>query len=449
MAIELVQKRAKNRTAKRPDTREISLLSIYNRYSTYPSHGLTPERLTAIFKEADQGDIYRQSELQQEMLEKDNALFGMYNARKLGVLKYENEIIAVSQDALAIKQADYVREVIDNIKNWRGVLTDLLDAVPKAVSVSQIMWAVEGNDIWIDRVEQADLKNFRFGKGSDILSDLSQIRRLTDDNRVDGYELEPNKWIVAIIKARSGHPSRSSLLRTNAWMYLFKNFDIKAWIQFAEIYGLPMRIGKYPANQADNEKFINDLEAAVRNLGRDASAIIPDTAMIEFVEEAQKAATASLHNELAEFCNKENSLAVLGHTGAAISTPGKLGGEGEAMEAKLDLIQADGLAMDYVISDQLIRPLIDFKFGPQDKYPYYKTLIKPPADRKALVEIYDGAINKVGIPVAAQDVYDALGIRQPEEGEEIIMPRPQQPGPYAASAFSHVIAGDGKKKLQS
>jgi phage gp29-like protein len=449
MAIELAQKRPrKNRQASRPDTREISTVSIYNRYSTYPSHGLTPERLTSIFKEADQGDIYRQSELQQEMLEKDNALFGMYNARKLGVLKYESEILAISDDAAAIKHADYVREVIDNIKNWRGTLGDILDAVAKAISVNQIMWQIEGGDVWIDRIEHADLKNFRFGKGSDYLSDLNVIRRLTDGNRIDGVELEINKWIVAIMKARSGHPSRGSLLRTNAWMYLFKNFDVKAWIQFAEIYGLPIRIGKYPAMEKDNETFLSDLESALRNLGQDASAIIPDTAAIEFVEAAQKAATSSLHGELADFCNKENSLAILGHSGAAMSTPGQLGNASEAMEAKIDLIQADGLALDYIISDQLIRPLIDFKFGTQDKYPYFKTLIKPPVDKVALVNVYDGAINRIGLPVASQDVYDALGIRQPEEGEEILMPRPQQINPFAASAFSHVIAGDGKKKLQ-
>lgn len=59
----------------RPETRELAVARIQDKYSDYPSNGLTPTRLAAIFREADTGDIMRQMELFEEMEEHDPHLF--------------------------------------------------------------------------------------------------------------------------------------------------------------------------------------------------------------------------------------------------------------------------------------------------------------------------------------------------------------------------------------
>ncbi|TAK51454.1 MAG: DUF935 family protein [Bacteroidetes bacterium] len=447
--IELVESKKKRKRATKPDTNIISTVSLFNKYSTYPSAGLTPERLAALLKEADQGDIYRQMELFEEMLEKDLSLFALFEKRKLEVTKCSYQVLTSSKDARHIKHAGYVADVFNRTKNWRKTLEDILDAVPKGLSVLQILWNTDGGHVGIDEIEWVHQKNFRFGKASDVNSDLKEIRRLTDGNLVDGVELEPYKWVTAIIQARSGHPARTSILRTCTWMYLFKNFDVKSWIQFAEIFWQPLRLGKY--KQGTPEEEIAKLEAALRNLGNDASGVIPDSMMIEFVEQAQKAATAAVHEQLAEFCNKEMSKVVLGHTGAADATPGKLGGDDIAGDSLFALATSDALAVDYTISDQIIRPLVEFEFGPQEVYPYYQTTIKPPKDMVKTIQVLDGAINQVGVPVGKNYVYEELGIPLPEEGEEVIMPRPQyvpqQPLAFHSPLHS-VIAGGGKKKVR-
>ena len=48
---------------RRPETREIAVAQVTDKYSEYPSNGLTPVRLAEIFKEADAGDVLRQMEL--------------------------------------------------------------------------------------------------------------------------------------------------------------------------------------------------------------------------------------------------------------------------------------------------------------------------------------------------------------------------------------------------
>lgn len=46
-----------------PELGRVAVAPIYSKFSGYPSHGLTPKRLAAIFREADEGDTYRQMEL--------------------------------------------------------------------------------------------------------------------------------------------------------------------------------------------------------------------------------------------------------------------------------------------------------------------------------------------------------------------------------------------------
>ena len=69
----------------RPIVEEIAVQSIRDRYSTYPSFGLTPEKLAMILREADQGDVFRQAELFEEMEEKDCHLASVLATRKLAV----------------------------------------------------------------------------------------------------------------------------------------------------------------------------------------------------------------------------------------------------------------------------------------------------------------------------------------------------------------------------
>ena len=66
----------------RPETREVAVSQVTDKYSEYPSDGLTPVRLAEIFKEADAGDVLRQAELFEEMEEKDPHLFSQLQTRK-------------------------------------------------------------------------------------------------------------------------------------------------------------------------------------------------------------------------------------------------------------------------------------------------------------------------------------------------------------------------------
>jgi phage gp29-like protein len=72
-------------------------------------------------------------------------------------------------------------------------------------------------------------------------------------------------------------------------MYLFKNYDLKDWVSFAEVFGLPLRLGKYQPGASDEDK--TALMQALIQIGADAAGIIPDGTSIEFITTEKTSST--------------------------------------------------------------------------------------------------------------------------------------------------------------
>ena len=446
-----------------PITDRIALVSILDRYSTYPSKGLTPERLASLLREADGGDIYRQMELFEEMLEKDGHLESLFQARRLAVSRRNYNIIATSEDQADVDIADAVGDMIKKIKGWKNAVNDILDCVPKAFSVNELLWIPKGDQYGLERLRWIHQKKFRFGKISDLDSDPEELRLVVDPRHVesfrgfvpdselsraatDGISLEADprlrqKFIVAYCKARSGDPSRTSLLRTLTYLFLFKNYDVKWWISFAEIQ-LGYRIGKYDASQPEQKAL---LEKAIAGLATDAAAVITKESEIEFKEMLQKAQSHQVYGDLKNWANSEMSEVVLGHTGTTTGTPGKLGQEDMAKEVKQELVEADAQVVDEAITDDIIRPYVDNRFGIQDEYPYYQTDLSQSLDLLKEAQT-DRQLQALGYPITKKYVREKYGrpLPNPKDKDDEILTPISSPSPFLQAK---TVIADSKKKL--
>jgi phage gp29-like protein len=397
---------------KRPLLSEIGTGTVRDAYSTYPSHGLTPGRLAAILKEADQGDVLRQAELFEEMEEKDAHLGSVLQTRKQAVAGLQWEVDASSSNKEDEEVAAFVKDALRRIENLEQSLLDLMDAVGKGFSISEIMWDIEGNHVVARELRWRHQKRFTFYSKDGV---LDSPRLLTDDESVYGEELHPGKFIIHRYMGRSGIAPRAGILRPCAYMYLFKNYTLKDWVTFNERFAMPIRVGKYNVGASESDR--RALRNAVFNLGSDAAAVISDSTVIDFVEAAGKGVSADIYEKLAEFCNRSMSKAVLGHTGSAESTPGRLGAEHEAREVRRDLMEADARALSRTITMQLVRPLVLFNFGPDTSVPTFGLRHEAEEDLKALAETYR-TIAGMGIDIPAGFIYERFGIPAPETKED-------------------------------
>ena len=114
------------------------------------------------------------------------------------------------------------------------------------------------------------------------------------------------------------------------------------------------------------------------------------------------------------------SKAVLGHTGSTDSTPGKLGSDNNAEFVRQDIRAADAKSLANAIRWQLIKPLVDFNFGPQEKYPDFKFKIEPPKDLKTEAEKDKIVIVDMGLPVDKKYLYGKYNIPEPSEKADLL-----------------------------
>jgi len=405
---------------KKPETREIAVTTIRDRWSSYPSQGLTPQTLATIFKEADAGNVYRQAELFEEMEEKDTHLFSQLQTRKNAVLGLEYEILPYSESSEDKKVRDFITDVISSIQEFDNAQLDLLDAIGKGFALSEIKWDVQGKQAvitgltWIHQKRALFYSDYAKGFWE---KDFEMPRIITESEQVKGEEMPPFKLIYHKYKARSGYDTRAGILRTCAWMYLFKNYAIKDWVAFAEVFGMPLRLGKYDtgANKEDKDALV----AAIQSLGSDAAGIISKNTEIEFIETVKAAAKENIYKALADFTNKEMSKAILGQTATTEGTPGKLGNEKAQDLVRHDLVKADNESLSKTYRSQLIRPLVGYNFGWDTPLPWFKFHFEPPEDLKMLSEVYKN-LHGINQPISADHVSERFKIPMPKKGETVL-----------------------------
>lgn len=426
------------KTTKRPERREVSVVEIRDRWSQYPSDGLTPVKLAQILKEADQGDVYRQSELFEEMEEKDTHLSAELLKRKNGVNSLDFDVIPfeegsrisahrktkkVEQD----KVTDFCRDVIFSMPSFEDALFDLLDAIGKGFSCSWIKWDIAGGKAVISGLEWIHQKRLTF-------ADSLTPKLMTDDNPM-GEEIGPFQAVYHRHKARSGYDTRAGMIRVCAWMYLFKNYAIKDWVAFAEVFGMPIRVGKYDTGASKDDK--EALISAIQSLGSDAAGIISKGTEIEFIEAMKGSSKENIYKTLGDFCNREISKAIIGATLTTdVGETGSYAASKTHNEVRIDLIKSDCWSLANTLRNQILRPLVGYNFGWETPVPWFKFFLEEPEDLKTLMEVYKGA-SEIGQPIAAEHVSERFGIALPEEGQTILQPAANVPSAMKGANLAH------------
>ena len=203
-------------------------------------------------------------------------------------------------------------------------------------------------------------------------------------------------------------------------MYLFKNYDLKDWVAFAEVYGLPLRLGKYAAGASESDK--TALMQALVQIGADAAGIIPDGTSIDFIN-TEKSSSIDLYERLARYCDEQISKAVLGQTLTSDSGGGSYAQSKTHNEVRHDLTVADCKALAATLRRDLIRPLCLYNFGEDKRIPYLRFDCEESEDLEQTANILGTLIERVGLKVPTSFIYKKFSIPEPEGGEEIAQPR--------------------------
>lgn len=387
---------------------------LHREFSNHPSRGLTPARLAQIMQEAEQGSLLAQAELFMDMEEKDAHIAAELSKRKMAVKKLDWKLDP-PRDATATekKNTKILEDLIRDGLDVGAIRVNMLDGIGHGYSCIELGWGRNAQGLWVpNQVEHRPPTWFT------CPPDDRNTLHLRDASSLYGVPLQPFGWIVHIHRARSGYLARMGLHRVLAWPYLYKNYSVRDMAEFLEIYGLPIRVGKYAPTASVEEK--RDLLRTVLSIGHNAAGIIPDTMQLE-LQQVAGAGNADSFKVMIDWCEASESKAILG--GTLTSSTGANGNRslGEVHnEVRLDIRDDDATQLDQTLSSHLVYPIamLNGLFA-DNRCPSWVSDIQEPDDLKLFSEALP-ALAAAGAKIPVRYVNLKLKIPEPEEGEEIL-----------------------------
>ena len=315
--------------------------------------------------------------------------------------------------------------------NRDAIVADFRAAVEKAIAdgttleafrnefdaiVAKHGWDYNGGRDWRSRVIYETNLNTSYAAGR---YEQLQAAPYWQDG-VLGEPLRPFGWITHVHKAKSGYLERAALFRQLVWTYLFKNYSVGDLAEFLEIYGIPLRVGKYHSGASEAEK--TTLLRALSSIGRNAAGIVPESMMLEFHDAADGDPKA--FELMMSWCERNQSKVILGATltsgadgAASTNALGQIHNEVRKDLRDSDLRQiGTTLTRDLVYAVAALNGLAPE--GPR-RAPVFQLNAQEREDLTAYAEALPRLV-AIGLRPTVKWAHEQLGIPQPEAGEAVL-----------------------------
>lgn len=425
----MAKKKRKHKVDKSPALNELQTdntamsMQLHREFAEHPTKGLTPARLYQILEGAEQGHLKDQSELFEDMEEKDPQIGSDLAKRRLLAAELEWQIVPPDgASRIEKKAADQAAEVFDGIE-VEDLIIELGAGIGHGWANLELPWSRDGD---LRFVEQPILRPHSWFRLHPHDQNCITLRDASDT----GAELWDLGWVRHRHKAKPGYIARSGLCRMLAWPYLFQNYALGDLAQLLEIYGIPARIGEYPRNASDKEKAT--LLRAVTNLGSNAAGIIPEGMRIDFKEAAQ--GKSDMFKVMMDWCEQAKAKVILGGTltsgtgeGTNTNALGNVHERGQA-----SLIRSDSRQYGSTIKRYMLWPMAAFNYGIEDlrRAPQFKLDLGETEDYDRLAKSLPTFVD-MGARIPMWWLHEKTGIPEAAEDDEVLVSRKQRNTPGA------------------
>lgn len=232
----------------------------------------------------------------------------------------------------------------------------------------------------------------------------------------NSYEGKPykdisNVWVI-------GKKRDYGLLLQCSVYALYKKNGFGDYAQYLEIFGQPIRVFKYDANDIKTK---TQLAETANQAGSSLALVIPKQAEFEIMDGKASNANGDLQRQFIDACNQEMDIAVLANTETTSNSNG--GSNAKAKEhgkQQNEVIKSD---MAYLLSHMntpkclAILKSYGWPVVEGGMFEFEKEIDLASLSQKAIIDTT--VVNAVGLPVADDYWYTTYGIEKPENYEQL------------------------------
>jgi len=350
--------------------------------------------------------------LYQEMLDKDPQIASCIRSRKKAVLNNSWEIVPASKKHRDVQIADFVAEAF-KFPRQREAFYELLDCIPKGLSVSEIMWGMKDNKAMISDLFGRNPNRFVFDKDY-------HLRLKTASSPWMGEELSAGKFIYLRNEPFAENPYGNAILKEIYWYYWFKKNALKWWNIFMEKFGSPTVIAEHPSVQLTTAQQ-QALDTVLETLQNSSQIKVPEGIKISFLEALRRGDAGYL--QFISYCDEQMTKSINGQTLTSGQGSGGTGsyalGKVHA-ETKYEYTADDCELLMDGINSQLIPFLVEYNFANVTAYPRFVIHYQPPEDLESEAKKDKIIFVEIGLPVSKNFLYEKYNVPKPVENEELL-----------------------------
>ncbi len=401
-----------------PNTAETPLWSQFSRIGG----NLSPQGVSQIILEADSGAPSRLVDLLHECRQKDGTLQEVMSLRELAVAALDWTIelpeSAKKRDKKAVEVLTEALKASDTLPLLIAHMVGEGNAF--GFAFSEAVWDYQNGYLIPKRFAPIHSRRFGYRQSDGRLLFLPTPGSSPDRDGVDLFDAyAPGNFLGNFPRINGDAMAREGYGRMLSWMALFRNWDIRDWIQLGELGWKPWRIGTYLRGASPGDKSI--LQQAIKTLAATGAALLPETA--KFIIEWPKGTASSMqstHAELAAFLGQEMAKGVLGGTLSSDSGVKGARSLGEVHD-RMRLINRDfdARGVDSFMTQYVCKPFAMYNGGATLIPGRFRLNIRETVDIEKLAKAISLLAGKIDIP--QEWVRNQGGIREPKPGELLVV----------------------------
>lgn len=281
--------------------------------------------------------------------------------KKLGVLAAPFHIVAFDSSSDAKRNAAFVEEQFSKMSGSpQTILNGAMDAFAKGWSAQELIWELDGSQIALREVKTKDPS--LFGLEVDAFGNLKSLRLEIPDE--PPQDLPRSKFVVYMNRPSYARMKGRSDLDAAYKHWQSKTSLLNAWKLHLERYAAPTVLGRFAAGLTpeDRTAFLSALES----LHETTAILFPQEIEVDTLGGNREPSTGFI--DALDFHNREIARSILGQT--LTTDEGRRVGSLALGKVHLQvlLLQLEGLRKDLadvVMTEQVIRPMIEMNFGPE------------------------------------------------------------------------------------
>lgn len=393
--------------------------ALFSRMTTVVDN-IKMSRLRDIFGGAQSGQLGELFDVYLKMESSDARLQSLSNSRRMAATRASHVITAGDDKNKKSEAAAQLVEQNISRLNWEKILRSLLDGRMYGATIFENVWKQVGGDLMISKVNQLDhtrLEQWKLDENDPRYGQLAVLTGEYGQDRQFVSDFPEYKLITATNTTKTGYYDIAGVFRSVARWYVLKTFAIKAWAQYAEVYGFPVPIVTVDQDKYEENKSL--IKQLLTSVGVNRYGIFFEGMEYE-LESASDNASIEVFEKYIDLCNTEMAIAILGQN----LTTEVSGGSRAAAQTHLDImeniIQDDVDWIDEIIQAQFVDPLVRVNFPslPLEMYPTYKSVLDKKVDLQKIGAGLKQMSKLIEIPV--NYIHEVTQIPKPDDGDETI-----------------------------